>query len=100
MKLDMENPTATMKSNESPSTNVTEARAQLPAKVVKIEDVSKLSEVLEDVDTEDDKLILDLRSIPEFDMQVYDRDSIYEIFVMVLTKLWTHGCAIKLCLVY
>ena len=93
MKLDMENPTATMKSSESPSTNVTEARAKLLAKVVKIEDVSKLSEVLEDVDTEDDKLILDLRSIPEFDMQVCDRDSSYDVFVMVLKKLWTLCCA-------
>ena len=74
MKLDMENLTPT--SNESPSTNVTEAKIKLPTKVVKIKDISKLSEVLEDVDTEDEKLVLDLRSIPEFDMQVCDKDFI------------------------
>lgn len=68
MKLDMENLTPT--NNESPSTDVTEAKIKLPTKVVKIKDISKLSEVLEDVDTEDEKLVLDLRSIPEFDMQV------------------------------
>ena len=74
MKLDMENLTPT--NIESPSTNVTEAKIKFPTKVVKIKDISKLSEVLEDVDTEDEKLVLDLRSIPEFDMQVCDKDFI------------------------
>ena len=39
-------------------------------KIVEIDDLVKLPDILEDVDHEKQKLVLDMRGIPEVDMQV------------------------------
>ena len=38
--------------------------------VKEVVDLAKIGEVLEDVDSESQKLVLDMRSLPEEDMQV------------------------------
>ena len=49
---------------------VNEDRAHMDLVVKDVVDLAKIGEVLEDVDSESQKLVLDMRSLPEEDMQV------------------------------
>ena len=49
---------------------VNEDRAHMDLVVKEVVDLAKIGEVLEDVDNESQKLVLDMRSLPEEDMQV------------------------------
>ena len=49
---------------------VNEDRAHMDLVVKEVVDLAKIGEVLEDVDSESQKLVLDMRSLPEEDMQV------------------------------
>ena len=49
---------------------VNEDRAHMVLVVKEVVDLAKIGEVLEDVDNESQKLVLDMRSLPEEDMQV------------------------------
>ena len=45
-------------------------KAHMDLVVKEVVDLAKIGEVLEDVDSESQKLVLDMRSLPEEDMQV------------------------------
>ena len=45
-------------------------KAHMDLVVKEVVDLAKIGEVLEDVDNESQKLVLDMRSLPEEDMQV------------------------------
>ena len=49
---------------------VNEDRAHMDLVVKDVVDLAKIGEVLEDVDSESQKLVLDMRSLPEENMQV------------------------------
>ena len=49
---------------------VNEDKTNMDLVVKEVVDLAKIGEVLEDVDNESQKLVLDMRSLPEEDMQV------------------------------
>ena len=49
---------------------VNEDKTNMDLAVKEVVDLAKIGEVLEDVDSESQKLVLDMRSLPEKDMQV------------------------------
>ena len=49
---------------------VNEDKTNMDLVVKEVVDLAKIGEVLEDVDSESQKLVLDMRSLPEEDMQV------------------------------
>ena len=49
---------------------VKEVKTNMDLVVEEVVDLAKIGEVLEDVDSESQKLVLDMRSLPEEDMQV------------------------------
>ena len=49
---------------------VNEDKTNMDLVVKEVVDLAKIGEVLEDVDSESQKLVLDMRSLPEKDMQV------------------------------
>ena len=49
---------------------VKEVKTNMDLVVKEVVDLAKIGEVLEDVDNESQKLVLDMRSLPEEDMQV------------------------------
>ena len=49
---------------------VNEVKTRMDLVVKEVVDLAKIGEVLEDVDSESQKLVLDMRSLPEEDMQV------------------------------
>lgn len=49
---------------------VNEDKSNMDLVVKEVVDLAKIGEVLEDVDNESQKLVLDMRSLPEEDMQV------------------------------
>ena len=49
---------------------VNEDKTNMDLVVKEVVDLAKIGDVLEDVDSESQKLVLDMRSLPEEDMQV------------------------------
>ena len=71
---------------------VNEDKTNMDLVVKEVVDLAKIGEVLEDVDSESQKLVLDMRSLPEEDMQVVFQSLLRIQSLSPSMQRWQYPC--------